>query len=328
MTDPDFEVQGTGQIGARVCPQRGKHPGPSKRITLRPDRQYGQLQNCARRRQSRTVCFCARYFRRAGQAAENLGRGNTESEPGGRVYACSDHDPRAAGSDQTNSAMSNGPFASLGRMRTRSSAADRRALLAKSQHHTAKNWKQRAPTAAFGRRGYRLHDSRVTLTMMQCAVCLADLPDGSRFCPNCGAAVSASAMRATGRERSAAVTEAPDTVAAGPTWPSAGREDEPRFPPGSTLLGRYRIISALGKGGMGEVYRADDLRLHQQVALKFLPRDLLDDPDLLARLHQEVRIARQISHRLVCRVHDIAEVDGETFLTMEFIDGEDLRVSS
>ena len=75
---------------------------------------------------------------------------------------------------------------------------------------------------------------------------------------------------------------------------------------------------------MGEVYRADDLRLHQQVALKFLPRDLLGDPDRLARLHQEVRIARQISHQLICRVHDIAEVDGEAFLTMEFIDGEDL----
>jgi serine/threonine-protein kinase len=111
----------------------------------------------------------------------------------------------------------------------------------------------------------------------------------------------------------------------GPTLPPAGVEQEPRFPPGTTLLGRYRIISALGKGGMGEVYQADDLRLRQRVALKFLPRELLDDADQLARLHQEVRIARQISHRLVCRVHDIAEVDGETFLTMEFIDGEDLR---
>jgi hypothetical protein len=161
--------------------------------------------------------------------------------------------------------------------------------------------------------------------MMQCALCLGDVPDGSRFCPACGAAVSASAMHATASGRSAAVTEAPDTVEAGPEAPPAGRDSESRFPPGSTLLGRYRIISALGKGGMGEVYRADDLRLRQQVALKFLPRDLLDDSDLLARLHQEVRIARQISHRLVCRVHDIAEVDGETFLTMEFIDGEDLR---
>ena len=66
------------------------------------------------------------------------------------------------------------------------------------------------------------------------------------------------------------------------------------------------------------------MRLHQQLALKFLPRDLVGDPDRLARLHQEVRIARQVSHPRVCRVHDIAEVDGEAFLTMEFIDGEDL----
>jgi serine/threonine-protein kinase len=132
-------------------------------------------------------------------------------------------------------------------------------------------------------------------------------------------------MDTTGPLRTAEVTDAPDTMEAGRAWPPVARENEPRFPPGTTLLGRYRIISSLGKGGMGEVYRADDLRLHQQVALKFLTRDLLDDPDLLARLHQEVRIARQISHRFVCRVHDIAEVEGEPFLTMEFIDGEDLR---
>jgi serine/threonine-protein kinase len=132
-------------------------------------------------------------------------------------------------------------------------------------------------------------------------------------------------MDATGSYRAAATTEAPDTLQAGQAWPPVAREHEPRFPPGTMLLGRYRIISALGKGGMGEVYKADDLRLQHQVALKFLSRDLLDDPDLLARLHQEVRIARQISHPLVCRVHDIAEVEGEPFLTMEFIDGEDLR---
>jgi serine/threonine-protein kinase len=112
---------------------------------------------------------------------------------------------------------------------------------------------------------------------------------------------------------------------AGSALPPAGSEHEARFPPGTKLLGRYRIISALGKGGMGEVYRADDLRLRQQVALKFLARELLHAPRVLERLHHEVRVARQISHRLVCRVHDIAEVNGETFLTMEFIDGEDLK---
>jgi hypothetical protein len=157
--------------------------------------------------------------------------------------------------------------------------------------------------------------------MIQCPACQGDLPERSRFCPACGIALEASALQATGPYRSGSATESVSTV--GPVR-SSDLELEPRFPPGMTLLGRYRIITALGKGGMGEVYRADDLRLHQQLALKFLPRDLVGDPDRLARLHQEVRIARQVSHQRVCRVHDIAEVDGEAFLTMEFIDGEDL----
>jgi serine/threonine-protein kinase len=75
---------------------------------------------------------------------------------------------------------------------------------------------------------------------------------------------------------------------------------------------------------MGEVFRADDLRLGQQVALKFLPPDLTRDPDRLARFHNEVRLARQVSHPNVCRVYDIGEVEGETFLSMEYIDGEDM----
>ena len=145
------------------------------------------------------------------------------------------------------------------------------------------------------------------------------------FVPTCGAAVSASAMHATGPDRSAAVTEAPDTMEAGPTWPPAGRENEPRFPPARHCWAAIESSAPSARAAWARCTGPTTCALHQQVALKFLPRDLLDDPDLLARLHQEVRIARQISHRLVCRVHDIAEVDGETFLTMEFIDGEDLR---
>jgi len=75
---------------------------------------------------------------------------------------------------------------------------------------------------------------------------------------------------------------------------------------------------------MGEVYRADDLRLGQPVALKFLPAAVNDDPVRLAQFHNEVRIARQVSHRNVCRVYDIGESDGRVFLTMEYVDGEDL----
>jgi serine/threonine-protein kinase len=97
-----------------------------------------------------------------------------------------------------------------------------------------------------------------------------------------------------------------------------------RFIPGAVLGRRYRIIGLLGRGGMGEVYRADDLKLSQPVALKFLPEKLAGDKAMLDRFHREVRIARQISHPNVCRVFDIGEVDGQHFLSMEYIDGEDL----
>jgi serine/threonine-protein kinase len=92
------------------------------------------------------------------------------------------------------------------------------------------------------------------------------------------------------------------------------------------LTERYRIVSLLGRGGMGEVYKAEDLKLKQVVALKFLPEALALDGGALARFHNEVRITRQISHPNVCRVYDIGEVAGQHFLSMEFIDGEDLSV--
>ena len=94
-------------------------------------------------------------------------------------------------------------------------------------------------------------------------------------------------------------------------------ESADRFTPGTTLAGRYRIVSPLGKGGMGEVYRADDTRLGQPVALKFLPASLAADNERLERLVDEVRIGRQISHPNVCRLYDIAEAEGHHFLVME-----------
>ena len=94
--------------------------------------------------------------------------------------------------------------------------------------------------------------------------------------------------------------------------------------PGTVLAERYRIVARLGRGGMGEVYRADDLRLGQGVALKFLPPELEANPLARDRLLAEVRSARTVSHPNVCRVYDVGEVDGRVFLTMEYIDGEDL----
>jgi serine/threonine-protein kinase len=105
---------------------------------------------------------------------------------------------------------------------------------------------------------------------------------------------------------------------------SSGSIDHGRFAPGAILDGRYRVLGLLGRGGMGEVYRADDLRLGQPVALKFLPAVLSRDPVRLAQFHNEVRTARQVSHPNVCRVYDIGEIEGQLFITMEYVDGEDL----
>lgn len=99
--------------------------------------------------------------------------------------------------------------------------------------------------------------------------------------------------------------------------------NELRFLPGTLLSQRYRIVDFLGRGGMGAVYRADDLLLGTTVALKFLPGTLHNEATL-ERFRSEVRIARQVSHPNVCRVYDIGEAGGLVFLSMEYVDGEDL----
>ena len=122
-------------------------------------------------------------------------------------------------------------------------------------------------------------------------------------------------------------TSAPSRTTTSGWLTSSGSIDHGRFTPGTIIDERYRIIGLLGRGGMGEVYRADDLRLGQAVALKFLPPGLGHDPHRLVQFHTEVRTARQVSHPNVCRVYDIGEVEGQLFLSMEFVDGEDLSAS-
>jgi predicted Ser/Thr protein kinase len=108
------------------------------------------------------------------------------------------------------------------------------------------------------------------------------------------------------------------------TSSSSSIADEGRFVAGTLLAGRYRILGLLGRGGMGEVYRATDLTLGQSIALKFLPEEAARDQRLLERFHGEVRIARQVSHPNVCRVYDIGQIDGMPYISMEYVDGEDL----
>jgi serine/threonine-protein kinase len=178
--------------------------------------------------------------------------------------------------------------------------------------------------------------------MTSCLSCSSQIPETSRFCLSCGAPVGSPAnvsgsedaetqLRTPGRtpDRAAAGRGA-QTPAANPRSTNVSRAlsassvDHGRFTPGEIVADRYRIIEQIGKGGMGEVYRADDLKLAQAVALKFLPPSFDQDASRLDRFLGEVRIARQISHANVCRVYDIGEVEGHHFLSMEYVDGEDL----
>src|SRR5947209_5539004 len=179
---------------------------------------------------------------------------------------------------------------------------------------------------------------------MFCSKCGAKISATGRFCSSCGEAVDTdSGATLVGDEASLeGPTIAPAPAAPRRTPPSHPSPRTPRvssgsnpasssdpigggrFTPGQIIAERYRVVALAGRGGMGEVYRAEDLTLSQVVALKFLPEALTQDAAALARFHAEVRTARQVSHPNVCRVFDIGDADGTLFLTMEYVDGEDL----
>lgn len=179
--------------------------------------------------------------------------------------------------------------------------------------------------------------------MISCPACSRAAPDDSQFCPACGARIPAGGEAVTlldrvdpaapkagptpGAVQGAAPGAAPGrsrSAVSSAAWLSSDSGLDGRFAAGTVFAGRYRIIGRIGKGGMGEVYRADDLRLGQPVALKFLPLEVAQSPERLGRFLAEVRIARQVSHPNVCRVYDADESEGLHYLSMEFIDGEDL----
>lgn len=153
---------------------------------------------------------------------------------------------------------------------------------------------------------------------MNCPRCQKEIPSDASSCSACGFSPDDETQK----------LESPNTPSNKSrdkrSFTSFDSIDDARFVPGAMLAERYRIVGLVGKGGMGEVYRADDLKLGQPVALKFLPDHLLSDGAALARFHREVRVARQVSHKNVCRVYDIGEVEGRHFLSMEFINGEEL----
>src|SRR3984885_3222595 len=115
-------------------------------------------------------------------------------------------------------------------------------------------------------------------------------------------------------------TPAPST-----SWICGSPASAAVFEIGDVLGGRYEILQLLGEGGMGAVYKATDRELDRFVALKVIRPELASNPSILARFKQELLLAHQVTHRNVIRIYDLGEAEGVKFITMEFIEGKDLR---
>lgn len=141
---------------------------------------------------------------------------------------------------------------------------------------------------------------------MKCPECDRDLPDGTGICGRCGIRIR------IGPEDSEAHTRTLET-------PSV------HLSPGLSFADRYQIIEELGKGGMGTVYRALDMKLDEEVAIKVIRPEIASDPDTVLRFSHELKLARRISHRNIGRLYELMESKGHHFITMEYIPGLDLH---
>ena len=141
---------------------------------------------------------------------------------------------------------------------------------------------------------------------IKCPKCQFENTSNSKFCKECGTQIPSS--------KDIEVTE---TI-------EAPKEDLIR---GTTLANRYEIIEELGKGGMGRVYRVEDTKLKQEIALKLIKPEIAKDKKTIERFRNELKLAREIAHRNVCRMYDLNEEKGTHYITMEYVRGEDLRSS-
>jgi len=139
---------------------------------------------------------------------------------------------------------------------------------------------------------------------MKCPKCHSDNTDTARFCSNCATPLPSS--------KEIPVTETLET----PTE---------ELTTGATFAGRYQIIEELGKGGMGKVYKVHDTEIKENVALKLLKPEIAADEKTIERFKNELKYARRIGHRNVCRMYDLNKEEGTHYITMEYVPGEDLK---
>jgi hypothetical protein len=141
---------------------------------------------------------------------------------------------------------------------------------------------------------------------MKCPACDNENPEGTRFCGHCG------------RE----LAGAGETLPAG-TMPY--QTPTKGLTRGTTFARRFEIIEEIGQGGMGTVYKAYDSKIREIVALKLLKSEIASDPEIIERFRNEIKLARQVSHRHVCRMYDLGEEFLSIYISMEFVPGEDLK---
>jgi serine/threonine protein kinase/tetratricopeptide (TPR) repeat protein len=139
---------------------------------------------------------------------------------------------------------------------------------------------------------------------MKCTKCHTENPDASRFCAGCGTQLLPS--------KEIPVTETLETQT----------EELTR---GTTFANRFEIIEELGKGGMGKVYRVEDKKIKEEVALKLIKPEIASDKKTIERFSNELKMARKIRHKNVCAMYDLGEEKGTHYITMEYVPGEDLK---
>jgi len=140
---------------------------------------------------------------------------------------------------------------------------------------------------------------------MKCPKCHSDYPADTHFCSNCGTQLIPS------EEISVSQTKTLQTPI------ELARR--------STFANRYEVIEELGRGGMGKVYRVFDKKIEEEVALKLLKPEISADKKTIERFRNEIKFARKIAHRNVCRMYDLSEEEGTQYITMEYVPGEDLK---
>jgi eukaryotic-like serine/threonine-protein kinase len=160
---------------------------------------------------------------------------------------------------------------------------------------------------------------------MQCPLCQADNPPSADHCTKCSTPLPLPEATLSGTLDGTSIgrTEA-WSVAVAPR-PSSEAASKGQLEPGTILADRFEILQLLGQGGMGAVYKGRDLELDRLIALKLIRPDLASHPEILRRFKQELILAREVTHRNVIRIFDLGQAQGIKFITMEYVEGRDLR---